>query len=246
MKLLLMADHHVGLEITRWLLRVYRDDLALVVTTSENEIFSIVEDAGTACLVFSSTEQVCARIGSLGLELDIGVLAWWPKLIKQPLLGTPKRGFINTHPSLLPYNKGKHYNFWALVEQVPFGVSLHFVEEGIDNGDVVAQASVPYGWEDNGATLYAKACQEMVRLFKETYPIIRTLKIPRHKQDLSEGSFHLASELDPASVINLDQHYKARDLLNLIRARTFTGHPACWFSDAGSEYEVRVEINRKV
>ncbi len=176
---------------------------------------------------------------------DIGVLAWWPKIIRRPLLAMPKQGFINTHPSLLPYNRGKHYNFWALVEQAPFGVSLHFVEEETDSGDIVTQANLPYDWGDNGATLYAKACHETVRLFKETYPIIRTLTIPRHKQDLSQGSFHYAWELEPASVIDLDQHYKARDLLNLIRARTFPGHPACWFSDAGSDYEVRIEIKRK-
>jgi methionyl-tRNA formyltransferase len=246
MKLMLMADHHVGLAITRWLLRKYRADMALVVTTSENEIFSLVKDVGAACLVFTSAEQVCAHIRSLDLELDIGVLAWWPKLINQPLLATPKYGFINTHPSLLPHNRGKHSNFWALVEQVPFGVSLHVVEDGVDNGDVVAQASVPYSWEDNGATLYAKACQGMVRLFKETYPIIRTLKIPRHKQQLAKGSFHFAKELEAASLINLERHYKARDLFNVIRARTFPGHPACWFTDAGSKYEVRVEINKKV
>jgi methionyl-tRNA formyltransferase len=228
------------------LLECYREDLQLVVTTSENEIFSAAKDASVAALVFSSTEQVCAQIRQRDLNPDIGLLAWWPKLIDQPLLTTPKHGFINTHPSLLPYNRGKHYNFWALVEQAPFGVSLHFVEEGTDSGDIITQASVPYGWEDNGATLYAKACQEMVRLFKETYPIIRTLDIPRNKQDLSRGSFHFARELDPASVINLDEHYKARDLLNVIRARTFPGHPACWFSDAGSDYEVRIEIKRKL
>lgn len=245
MKLLLMADQHVGLEITRWLLEKYRDDLALVVTTSENETFSVVRDAKIACLVFDSADQVCAYISSLGLELDIGVLAWWPNLIRQSLLGVTKHGFINTHPSLLPHNRGKHYNFWALVEGAPFGVSLHFVSDGVDNGDVVAQASVPYGWEDNGATLYAKACEATARLFKETYPEIRTLNISRRKQDLSCGSFHLAKELDRASFIELEQKYRARDLLNLIRARTFAGHPACWFADAGEEYEVRIEIKRK-
>lgn len=245
MKLLLMADHHVGLEITRWLLQEYPDDVALVVTVSENEIFSVARNAGIPCLVYDTSDQVCTYL-RLGEGVDIGILAWWPRIIKQPLLGALKHGFINTHPSLLPHNRGKHYNFWALVEQAPFGVSLHFIGDGVDNGDVVAQANVPYGWEDNGATLYAKACEKMVCLFKDTYPAIRTLNIPRHKQDLSQGSFHFATELDSASFINLDQSYRARDLLNLIRARTFHGHPACWFADAGEEYEVRIDIKRKI
>jgi methionyl-tRNA formyltransferase len=67
----------------------------------------------------------------------------------------------------------------------------------------------------------------MVRLFKETYPVLRTLNIPRHVQDLRRGSFHAAKELDQASRLQLEQSYRARDLLNLMRARTFPGRPAC-------------------
>lgn len=245
MKLLLLADHHVGFEITRHLLSDYRDDVAFVVTRSENEIYAIVRDANIPCLVFESADQVFTHINSLDASLDIGLMAWWPELIERALINLPEYGFINTHPSFLPHNRGKHYNFWALVEQAPFGVSLHFVDAGVDSGDLIAQMRVPYGWEDTGATLYSSACKAMVHLFKETYPIIRKLDISRKKQNLDLGSFHLAKELDKASLIDLDQNYKARDLLNLIRARTFPGHPASSFTDAGEEYEVRLEIKRK-
>lgn len=246
MKSILMADQDVGLEITQWLLSDYKQDIALVVTSSENEILEVVRQAKVPSLVFESTNQVHNYIQKSGIDLDIGFLVWWPKLIKHPLLKLPKQGFINTHPSLLPFNRGKHYNFWALVEQAPFGVSLHFAEDGIDNGNIVAQATIPYGWEDNGAALYKKAKYEIVNLFKETYPTIRTLNIPQQKQDLDRGSFHLADEIERASLINLDDSYRARDLLNLLRARTFVGYPACWFNDGINEYEVRVEITRKL
>lgn len=245
MKLLLMADHHVGLEITRWLIETFHDDLAYVVTTEENDIFAMVNDAGIPCLVYQSADHVFDRLNRSQNLFDLGILAWWPKLLRQPLLGITKKGFINTHPSFLPYNRGKHYNFWALVEQVPFGVSLHYVDESVDSGDVVAQNRIPYGWEDNGATLYTKACQGMVTLFKAAYPEIRQGAITPKKQDLNQGSFHLSKELEPASVIHLDKEYRARDLLNLIRARTFPGHPACCFSEDGIEYEVRVDIKRR-
>lgn len=245
MNCLLMADNNVGLAITLWLLDKYRADLALIVTTCKNEIYSVACDLNIPCYVFKSTEQICSCIDELSVKLDIGILAWWPKLIRPTLLSIPTHGFINTHPSLLPYNRGKHYNFWALVEQAPFGVSLHFVGDGIDNGDIVAQDSLHYDWEDNGETLYRKAGQAMVNLFKKTYPVIRTLNIPRQKQDLSCGSFHLAAELEKASFIDIAERYRARDLLNLIRARTFSGYPACWFTDAGEAYEVRLKITRK-
>lgn len=245
MKLLLMADRNVGLDITQWLLAEFRGDVALVVTISKNDIWKAAQDAKVPCIVFNSTDEVCVLLDELNSEIDIGILAWWPKIITQPLISKPRMGFINTHPSLLPYNRGKHYNFWALVEQAPFGVSLHLIDDSIDSGDVIAQMPILYDWEDNGETLYVKAQEAMVQLFQNTYPIIRKLDFPRQKQDLSVGSFHRADELEVASRIDLDHSYLARDLLNILRARTFTGHPSCWFDEEGKVFEVRIDIKRR-
>ena len=246
MKSILMADQSVGFEIAQWLLSEYRQDISLVVTTSENKILDLAKQLNVDYLVFESTNQVYTAMKESNIDFDIGFLVWWPKIIKQPLLNMPRYGFINTHPSFLPHNRGKHYNFWALVEQSPFGVSLHFVEDGVDNGDIVAQDLISYDWEDNGESLYNKAQNAMVNLFKKAYPKILNLGFARQKQDVNSGSFHLANEINKASQINLDDTYKARDLLNLLRARTFPSYPACWFKDGVNEYEVRIEIKRRI
>ena len=103
MKLLFMADGYVGLEITRWLIEHYREDIALVVTVDKNEIGRETVKAGISWTRFA---------GLAGLpwagDPDLGVLAWWPKIIKPPLLDFPKHGWINTHPSFLPCGRGKH------------------------------------------------------------------------------------------------------------------------------------------
>lgn len=245
MKLLLMANNLVGHEISEWLFDNYPGDLALVVTTAENEIIQSARSLGLPCLIYESGDQIVSFLDEASIAIDLGFLAWWPRIVKKPLLDISRHGFINTHPSLLPYNRGKHYNFWALVEQAPFGVTLHFIDEGIDSGDIVAQKSIPYDWEDNGASLYKMAQVATVNLFKETYPRIRIFDIDPKKQDSSKGSFHMASELEQSSLLELDKYYRARDLLNLLRARTFPGYPACRFSDEGAEYEIRIEIKRK-
>lgn len=246
MKLLLLADHKVGLEITSFLLDKYPEDLALVVTTSENEILENARSVGVPTRVFDSGDKLVDYLKQGKIDCDLGVLAWWPKIIKPPLLNQPRLGFINTHPSLLPYNRGKHYNFWSIVEDAPFGVSLHFVDEGVDSGDVIAQQAITYDWTDTGGTLYHKAQEAMVELFHDSYPRLRTLDIPRHPQDFAQGSFHKAVELETASRIDLEGVYRGRDFLNLLRARTFSGHPACWFEDDGERFEVRININRGI
>jgi len=246
MNTLIMADGQVGLEITTWLLENYSSDISLLVSVSDNEIKALGDRHRAFTTIFKSSEEIFKISESYQINFDIGFLLWWPKIVKKPLINLPTHGFINTHPSLLPFCRGKHYNFWTLVEGAPYGVSLHFIDEGIDTGDVVAQQEISYDWEDTGQTLYQKAIKNMIQLFQTSYPKIRSLNVTRVKQDLSEGSFHLAKELELASVIQLDKSYMARDLINLIRARTFPGHPACRFSDNGKEYEVRISIERKL
>jgi methionyl-tRNA formyltransferase len=240
-KLVLLADGFVGANITNFLLETYPEDVALVVTTSINEIYQSVKGKGIPVCIFDSEKNIAEQLDS---GVDLGVLAWWPKILKSDLLDLPKLGFVNTHPSLLPHNRGKNYNFWALVEQSPFGVTIHRADSGVDSGDIVAQESITYDWCDTGKTLYKKAQLAMLNLFRKTYPSLRIGRFNSTPQDTQAGSFHYASELEFASKIILDKQYRARDLLNLLRARTFDGHPSCWFEEDGIRYEISVKITK--
>lgn len=241
MKIVLFADGAVGLDIAQYLLNHFPHDIAMIVTVEKNKISELAHEKNVQACIYDSMDSMISRISD---DTELGVLAWWPNIISGPLLAKPLRGFINTHPSLLPYNRGKHYNFWALVEGAPFGVSLHIVDSGVDTGPVVVQREIPYDWSDNGETLYKKAQATMVELFCEVYPTWRAGNIQSVPQELNEGSFHHSSELELASRIDLDEVYSARYLLNLLRARTFEGHPGCWFEDDGVRYDISIKINK--
>jgi methionyl-tRNA formyltransferase len=175
-------------------------------------------------------------------QLDIIILAWWPYLLKGAVLNAVPV-ILNTHPSLLPYCRGKDPNFWAIVESAPYGVTLHHVNAAIDAGDIAFQKEISVSWADTGETLYQKALTGMVALFEEALPTIVHGTIPRIPQT-DAGSLHYRSQLEPASVIDLDAPTTARDVLNRLRARTFLTHPACRFSDGNDVYEVRVTIDK--
>ena len=87
--------------------------------------------------------------------------------------------------------------------------------------------------------------KEIVKLFKDNFDKIIKGDIPRTTQTLKKRTFHKRSELDKTSEIKLNKEYKARDLLNLIRARTFPPFPAAWFQDKGQKYEVRIKITKR-
>ena len=182
MRLVLFADGFVGKEIASFLIDKYPEDLYSVVCLTKNDIYRYAKEKNITVLDYSEEKKLLNR-----LSCDLGVLAWWPKIIKEPLLSLPNLGFINTHPSFLPYNRGKHYNFWALVEEAPFGVTLIFVDSGIDTGDIIFQMPIDYDWCDTGETLYKKAQAKMVRLFIDNYHLIRNGKYKKIPQDLKSG-----------------------------------------------------------
>lgn len=242
MRLLLMADGSVGLRIVQYLLAEYASDIVMIVSPSR-EIENLAHAGQVAFHRYTSEEDL---IAALPADIDLGVLAWWPYILRDQLIEKPVLGFVNTHPSMLPWNRGKHPNFWALVEQVPFGVTLHQVESGIDTGKIVAQRLIPYDWMDTGESLYLKAQAEMETLFKDMWPVLRAGSVQAVDQAADAGSFHLSTEIHMASRLDLDASMKTRDLLNLLRARTFPPHPACWFEEDGDKYEVSIKIKKVV
>lgn len=61
-------------------------------------------------------------------------------IIKKELLEIPVIGVLNRHNALLPKNRGRLTPFWVLLKcEKETGVSIHFVEEGLDSGDIIVQ-----------------------------------------------------------------------------------------------------------
>lgn len=239
-----MADGAVGDSAVRTLIQNHRAEISAIVTTSSNRISELADLAGIPTCIFGGEAELISWIRSNSISFEIGLMIWWPRLLTSVLLDLPEKGFFNTHPSFLPHNRGKSANFWAIVEKRPYGVSIHRVDKGIDSGSIVAQRVVSYDWTDTGETLYRKGELEMIELIVETFPILISDSFDEVPQNPSIGSFHTAAELDSASLIDLNRRYLARDLLNLLRARTFAGHPACQFSEDGNVFEVTIQIKR--
>lgn len=243
------AAGQIGLEVVKHMVSRGDRPECLVVDSREApaHVAQIVSASGLTPerILCSDRLNSTSGVDALGaMNLDLALLAWWPYLVKPHVLSIPRLGCLNFHPSLLPFNRGKHYNFWTLVEETPFGVTLHFADEGIDTGDIAFQRAIDKTWEDTGQSLYEKAQAEILRLFADHYEEIRSGSIPRRPQDRDAGTFRRATEMETASRIDLDRVYSGRALLNLLRARTFPPHPACYFEADGGRFEARVEIRR--
>ena len=96
---------------------------------------------------------------------------------------------INLHISFLPWNRGADPNLWSFLEDTPKGVTIHYVNEGLDTGDIIAQKAISFSYGETLATSYQKLKYEIELLFKKVWPKIRIGENSRTPQ-IGIGSYH--------------------------------------------------------
>lgn len=103
------------------------------------------------------------------------------------------RGIINLHISYLPWNRGADPNFWSFVEDTAKGVTLHYVDEGVDTGPIIAQGKSLFGGTHTLRSTYEYLQALVVDLFIEKWPAIRD-GVVEPKLQSGAGSFHRSSD----------------------------------------------------
>ncbi|MCX7869609.1 MAG: phosphoribosylglycinamide formyltransferase, partial [Terrimicrobiaceae bacterium] len=132
-------------------------------------ILELARGAGVPVLVVDEpryrtrlSPEVEARLARelLSAGCELLVLAGWMRMVKAPLLEAFPRRIINIHPSLLPKFPGLEAWRQALeAGESETGCTVHWVDEGMDTGEVIAQARVPILPGDTPATLHARIQQ---------------------------------------------------------------------------------------
>lgn len=110
-------------------------------------------------------------------------------IISEDVVNHYKNKIINLHISYLPWNKGADPNLWSFLEDSPKGVTIHYVDEGLDTGDIIFQERVSFCENETLATSYQKLIIEIEKLFFNVWPSIRNGKNKRYRQ-VGIGSYH--------------------------------------------------------
>lgn len=180
------------------------------------------------------------------LKPDIGVSILFGYILRKPFFSIFPKEVINLHPGMLPFNRGAHTNIWSIVEGTPAGTTLHYIDEGVDTGDIIAQREVTVSPTDTGKTLYRKLEDASFELFRQTWPKFRTDDIERTVQPgPDEGSNHRVKDLNKIDEIQLDQTYSARELINILRARSFPPYKGAWFEENGQKIYINLDLKEE-
>jgi phosphoribosylglycinamide formyltransferase 1 len=90
-------------------------------------------------------------------EVEVVVLAGFMRVLKEPMLAAFPRRIVNIHPSLLPKFPGLEAWKQALAANEKWtGVTVHYVDEKIDHGDIIAQRRVPVMSDDTPESLHTR------------------------------------------------------------------------------------------
>ncbi len=154
------------------------------------------------------------------LKADFLFSCYYRQMLKQPLLDLPRLGALNLHGSLLPRYRGRCPVNWVLIHgETETGVTLHYMEEKPDKGDIVGQKRVAITPEDTAVTLFARMTVAAGALLQETYPLLRAGTAPRLPQDQGRASY-FGGRKPADGLISWDKDAVA--VYNLVRAVT---HP---------------------
>jgi len=179
------------------------------------------------------------------LSPDYILSVHFPYIIPPAVLQIPRIGVLNLHPAYLPYNRGWHTPSWAIIEGTPYGATLHWVDEGIDTGDIALRKEIPVLPSDTAHTLYQRVLRAELDLFREAIPLMMSRSLPKIPQT-EKGTTHMKQDLARIQRLDLHASMKVIDVLNLLRGLTTnTWDEAAWFEVDGVKYRVRVEIRRE-
>jgi methionyl-tRNA formyltransferase len=155
-----------------------------------------------------------------GLAPDLVAVIGWTQLVKAEILRIPRHGCIGFHASLLPEYRGRAPINWALINgESRTGNTMMLLEEGVDDGDILAQREIPIGFDDTCATLYEKVAETEFEMLDEVLPLMREGRVARRKQDASRVT--VMPKRRPEDGL-IDWKRPARRLYDWVRALT---HP---------------------
>ncbi|WHY79289.1 methionyl-tRNA formyltransferase [Neobacillus sp. WH10] len=133
-------------------------------------------------------EEELAKI--LSLQPDLIVTAAFGQILPKKLLDAPKFGCINVHASLLPELRGGAPIHYAIMQgKKKTGVTIMYMVEKLDAGDMLTSVEVPITEDDNVGTLHEKLSDAGSKLLSETLPLLLAGRLTPKPQNEAEATF---------------------------------------------------------
>ncbi len=149
---------------------------------------------------------------------EILVSMSYDQIFRARLIDATPHGIINCHAGALPFYRGRNPLNWALINgEHSFGITVHFIDEGIDTGDVILQRLIPIGTEDTYADLLHRAHDQCASALLDALIIIKEDRLLRRAQ-ITRGRGYTYFSSRRSGDEWIDWSWTSRDIHNFVRA----------------------------
>jgi len=164
-------------------------------------------------------------------ECDLFVSMSFNQIFRSELLNLPRLKTINCHAGKLPFYRGRNVLNWVLInDESEFGITVHYVDNGIDTGDILAQHCYPITDADSYKTLLSRAHEGCATTIYEAIKSIQENRaVTVAQNNIHPFGFYCSARKQGDEL--LDWNQKSREVFNFVRAicdpgpkaRTFFG-----------------------
>jgi len=230
---LFMGRKQVSADLLEYLCSVPSIKIVGVLTDSHLEGSPTAKMATELGLSLYEYDEALALIKSGVLEFQLGISVLYWRILKDEFITHPSKGVINFHPAILPDYKGSGgYNLAILEGLAEWGVSAHYVDEGVDTGNIITVSRFPMDVDGETAlSLEGKSMSILEALAKKI--IIDAVEahglLPSYK---NEGGKYLSrSEMEGMKLIR-----KGDDVPRKVRAFWFPPYDGAYIEIDGNKY----------
>lgn len=173
---------------------------------------------------------------------DLLVSMSFNQILKMDIINLAPLGFINCHAGALPFYRGRNILNWALINgEKNFAVTVHYVDEGIDTGDIILQRFCEITPDDDYGTLLDKAYPLCADTLFDALVLIKEGQVKPIKQaDIHPVGFYCGRRIQGDEWINWE--WPSERIHNFIRALTTPGPGAQTFYSEETVTILKTEI----
>lgn len=173
-----------------------------------------------------------AFVSAVGvLAPDLILVHSYSMLVANEVLAIARMGGVNVHGGLLPQYRGSNPNQWAILnDERESGVSVHYMNEQFDAGDLIAQRRVPISFTDTWVTLRSRLARATEDLLRDEIDGVLSGTCPRVPQDPTLARHHVRRRPEDGA---FDWDRPVRAIYNLIRALV-APHPGARYEADGT------------
>lgn len=195
MRVLYIGTGDIGLPSLEWLLGTPKHEVVGVVTQPDKPVGrkqvltppQVKVRAQAAGISVIQPLKIRHAVEELKVfQADVAVVIAYGQILSRAVLDVPPLGCLNVHTSLLPRHRGAAPIQAAIRDgDTETGVTIMFMDEGLDTGDILLMKRLPIAENETGGSLHDKLALEAPAALEEALDLLAGGKPPREKQDES-------------------------------------------------------------